>query len=64
MYANFKGKTVDIFSDNKAIVRRIKVSNDIVNVQISGNGPNATVAITMKNGKTLLYMTNGQLLRK
>lgn len=64
MYANFKGKLVDVFSDNKAIIRRIKVSNDIVNVQISGTGPNATIAVTMKNGKTLLYRTNGQLIRK
>ena len=32
MYANYKGKLVDIFADNKTIIRRIKVSNDIVNV--------------------------------
>jgi len=64
MYANFKGKLVDIYSDTKAIIRRIHVTNDIVNVQISGTGINATIAITMKNGKTLLYKTNGQLIRK
>lgn len=64
MYANFKGKTVEIFTDAKIMHRRIHVSNDIVNVQISGNGDNATIAITMKNGKTLLYKTNGQLIRR
>ena len=64
MYANFKGKSVDLYSDTKAIIRRIRVSNDIVAVQVNGSGQNATISITMKNGKTLLYKANGQLLRK
>ena len=64
MYANFKGKLVDLYSDTKAIIRRIKVSNDVAAVQVNGSGQNATIAITMKNGKTLLYKANGQLLRK
>lgn len=64
MYANFKGKLVDLYSDTKAIIRRIRVSNDVVAVQVNGSGQNATISITMKNGKTLLYKANGQLLRK
>lgn len=64
MYANFKGKLVDLYSDTKQIIRRIRVSNDIAAVQVNGSGQNATIAITMKNGKTLLYKATGQLIRK
>lgn len=38
MYANFKGKLVDLYSDTKQIIRRIRVSNDIAAVQINGSG--------------------------
>lgn len=64
MYANFKGKTVEIFTNSKILLRRFRVSNDIVNIQISGEGNNAIVAVTMKNGKTLLYKATGQLIRQ
>lgn len=63
MYVSFKGKNCDLFTTNKQIIRRFRVSNDIVNVQIQGNGTNATISITMKNGKTVLYRANGQIIR-
>lgn len=64
MYANFKGKCVDLYTDTKQIIRRFHVSNEIVNVQVTGSGNNATISITMKNGKTVLYKANGQIIRK
>ena len=64
MYATFKGKTCDLFNDTKQIIRRFRVANDIVNVQVQGTGKNATVAITMKNGKTWLYKATGQIVRR
>lgn len=63
MYATFKGKNCDLYNINKQIIRRFRVSNEIVNVQVQGTGTNATIAITMKNGKTLLYRANGQIIR-
>lgn len=64
MYAAFKGKTCDIYNDTKQIVRRIRVANDIVSVQVQGTGKNATIAISMKNGKTWLYKATGQIIRR
>lgn len=64
MYATFKGRQCDLYNDTKQIVRRIRVANDIVNVQVQGTGKNAKVAITMKNGKTWLYSATGQIIRR
>lgn len=63
MFAQFKGKNVDLYNDNRSIIRRLRVANDVVNVQVNGNGLKATIAITMKNGKTVLYKANGQVIR-
>lgn len=64
MYATFKGRQCDLYNDVKQIIRRIRVANDIINVQVQGTGKNAKVAITMKNGKTWLYNATGQILRR
>lgn len=64
MFVNFKGNCADLYTDTKQIIRRFHVSNEIVNVAISGNGNDATIAITMKNGKTIVYKANGQIVRK
>lgn len=64
MYAQFKGRTCDLYNDTKQIIRRFRVSNEIVNVQVQGSGKNATVAITMKNGRTWLYKATGQIIRR
>lgn len=64
MFITFKGKKADLYTDTKQIVRRFNVRDDIVNVQINGTGNNATIAITMKNGKTALYRATGQLIRQ
>ena len=64
MYATFKGRQCDLYNDTKQIIRRIRVSNDIVNVIVQGSGKNAKIAITMKNGKTWLYNATGQIIRR
>jgi hypothetical protein len=63
MFITFTGKKCSLYNDNKQIVRQFNVSNDIVNAQVSGFGNEATVAITMKNGKTILYKATGQIIR-
>jgi len=63
-YTNFKGKACDLYNDTKQIIRRFRVSDEIVNAQVTGSGNNAKVAITMRNGKTVVYKANGQMLRR
>lgn len=63
MYVNFKGKSAKLYNDNNHIIRQFRVHADIVNAQVQGSGENAVVALTMKNGKTVLYKSNGAILR-
>lgn len=64
LYLNFKGKTAQLLNQNKQIIRKFSVSSEITNAQVTGTGQNAVIAITMKNGKTILYKSNGQIIRK
>ena len=64
LYLNFKGKTAQLLNQNKQIIRKFSVSSEITNAQVTGTGLNAVIAITMKNGKTILYKSNGQIIRK
>lgn len=64
MYVNFKGKDAKLYKANKQMVRQFRMQAEIVNAQVSGAGENAIVAITMKNGKTILYKSNGQVIRR
>lgn len=64
MYVNFKGKAAQLYHNNKQIIRQFRVAAEIVNAQIQGSGQNAIIAITMKNGKTVLYKANGQIVRR
>ena len=63
-YATFKGKKVDLYNQNKQLIRRFNMKSDVVNAQVTGSGQDSIVAITMKNGKTEVYKSNGQLIRK
>lgn len=64
LYLNFKGKTAQLLNQNKQIIRKFSVSSEITNAQVTGTGQSAVIAITMKNGKTILYKSNGQIIRK
>lgn len=63
-YVQFKKKKVDLYNQYKQLVRRFNVKADVVNAQITGAGQDCYVAITMSNGKTELYKSNGQLIRR
>ena len=64
MYVNFKGKVAQLYTNEKKIIRQFRAAAEIVNAQIQGSGKDAIIAITMKNGKTVLYKSNGQLVRR
>ncbi len=64
MYVNFKGKTAQLYNDNKQIIRQFRANADIVNAQVQGTGKDAVVALTVKNGKTILYKATGQIIRR
>lgn len=63
-YVQFKKKKVDLYNQYKQLIRRFNVKADVVNAQVTGAGQECYVAITMSNGKTELYKSNGQLVRK
>lgn len=63
MYVNFRGKQAYLYKNDATIVRQFRASADIVNAQVSGDGENAVVALTQVDGKTLLYKSNGSIIR-
>ena len=62
-YATFRGKQVDLYNYNKQLIRRFNMKADVVNAQVSGYGKDSVVAIVLKDGKSFLYKSNGQILR-
>ena len=65
LYAEWSGTTAKIYNQNKQLVRVLHVKDTIVGVQVSGDSTTeGTVAIAQSNGKTWLYKTSGQLIRK
>lgn len=64
MYINFKGKSANLYSNTKQIIRQFRAAADIVNAQVQGDGQNAVIALTLKNGKTILYKSDGTILRR
>jgi len=63
-YTTFKGKRCDLYNQNKQLIRRFNMKADIVNAQIQSAGQDTYVAIVCKDGKTFLYKSNGQLVRR
>lgn len=63
-FTSFSGKHVDLYDEYKRIIRRYNLHADVVNAQVSGAGQDAVVAIVCKDGKTYLYKSNGQLIRR
>ena len=63
-YTTFKNKKVDLYNEYKQLIRRFNMKANVVNAQVQGIGKECYVAITMSNGKTELYKSNGQLVRK
>ena len=65
LYAEWSGTRVKVYNQYKQLVRTINVRYDVVGVQVSGDSPtDAMVAIAQSNGKTDLYKSSGQLLRR
>ena len=65
MYAEWSGRMVEVYDERKYLVRRFHARDTVVGVQVSGFSPaDGQVAITMVNGKTDLYKTDGALIRR
>lgn len=64
MFANWKNKTVMLYNNYGKIIRQFTVAAEVVDAAVSGAGKDAVVAITMKDGKTVLYKSNGQVVRR
>lgn len=63
-YATFLKKRVDLYNLDKQLIRRFNMKAEVVNAQVSGAGKESIVAITMKDGKTVIYKSDGTLVRK
>ena len=61
---SFKGSNIDLFDYTGKIIRRFKATAEVVNAQVSGYGKNATIAVTMKNGKFIIYRADGTIVRR
>ena len=65
LYAEWSGKRVVIRTEAKQFVRQINAHCDVIGVQVSGDSTSdAMVAIAMSNGKTDLYRSSGQIVRR
>ena len=65
LYAEWSGKRVVIRTETKQFVRQINARCDVIAVQVSGDSTSdAMVAIAMSNGKTDLYRSSGQIVRR
>jgi hypothetical protein len=63
MFVTFKGKKVDLYTDYKSLIRRFNVKADVVNAQVQAAGDKTYVAIVMSNGKSVVYDSDGRLIR-
>ena len=65
LFAEWSGNRVSVYNHNKQFVRRINGRHDVIGVQISGDSETeAMVSIAQSNGRTDLYKSSGQLVRK
>mgnify|MGYP003334155294 CR=1 FL=1 len=65
LYAEWSGKQVTVYNHNKQLIRRFNARYDVVGVQVSGDSPTeAMVAIAMSNGRTDIFKSSGQLVRR
>ena len=65
LYAEWSGKKVAIYNHNRQLIRQFNTRYDVVGVQVSGDSPTeAMVSIAMSNGRTDLYKSSGQLMRR
>jgi len=66
LFAEWEGHTVKLYNQNRQHWRTIRVSHDVVGVQVSSGGSDdndSTVAISQDNGHTSLYRATGQVIR-
>ena len=64
MFAEWSGRIVKVYRQDRSILRTIWVRHDVVSVQCSGEIGSGFIAITMVNGKTDVYHDNGAIYRK
>lgn len=63
-YATFHKQEVELRRYTKQLVRKFHMNADVINAQVSGEGKNATIAITTINGQTYIYKWDGTLIRR
>lgn len=63
MFCEWNGNHVKLYEDSRRLLRQYTVRYPVKCVQVSGEGNDARVSITMVNGHTSLYKGDGRLIR-
>jgi len=63
MFCEWSGNHVKLRYDDRRILRTYSVRFPVQCAQVTGEGNDAKVAITMTNGRTVLYSGDGRLIR-
>ena len=64
MFCEWSGNRVQLRYDDRRLLRTFSVRQPVQCVQVSGEGNDARVAITMTNGRTALYAGDGRCIRQ
>lgn len=63
LFAEWSGKTVKVYNENKRIVRSLILPKEVRAVICSGEEGSGLITITMIDGKTKVYKDNGIIYR-
>lgn len=62
-FAEWRGRDVMLFDETKCLIRKLRMPAEITGVQVMNAGEETKFVVTMVNGRSHLYLWNGQLLR-
>ena len=64
MFCEWSGNHVQLRDDNRSLRRIFTVRLPVQYAQVTGEGNDARVSVTMTNGRTAIYAGDGRLIRQ
>lgn len=64
MFCEWNGNTTKVYYDNRQLLRVFHSRLPVQCAQVTGEGNDSRIAITLSNGRTELYQGNGTLIRR
>lgn len=62
-FAEWRGRDVTLFDETRCPIRKFRMPEEITGVQVMNAGEDTKFVVTMVNGRSRLYLWNGQLIR-